>query len=77
MEGLIAQYNSFATKAGNDIITWARPEGWVESPMAVCRSSLMVADFQIHLMCFLRYLRIGHWLTSIVRSSLLRAIWLS
>ena len=35
MEEYINQYNIFADKLGESIITWARPEGWVPGPTSV------------------------------------------
>lgn len=34
-EDYVQQYLLIADKIGNDIITWARPEGWPSSPSQV------------------------------------------
>ena len=35
MDGIYSKYIVFAQKLGNDITTWARPEGWVVGPTSV------------------------------------------
>lgn len=42
MENYVALYREHAGKLGNDILQWARPEGWPASPMA----NWPLADFE-------------------------------
>ncbi len=41
MSDFVANYRQFATKLGEDIITWARPEGWPASPTQVSDMQLL------------------------------------
>lgn len=58
MENYVALYREHAGKLGNDILQWARPEGWPASPMA----NWPLADFESAFAiaaCYLLFVIVG------------------